>query len=632
MWCGPFYLHLSAGHLPNLCAMAWIPLIFMGYEGIIETGKISWACLLVLALSFQILAGHPQYVFFTLGGGILFFALRIFQTDRRGVKTALFFGSLLFAGGLTAIQLFTGYAAEGEGLRHLSIDFKMASSFSLPLENIFTVVFPYVFGKLEPGTYWGRWYPWEVSLFVGATAFIMAFIGWTRKLPFRLRADLVWMLIVFLLALGPATPLYPFIYRWLPHANELRGWSKLDVFLGLGMAMGAGFGFDFLSNEKNSRREWTRPLAVGGLISFSGSLTVFLCVRSFQKIWDHWFFQISWLKKTMEGLDPTVRETFGADSGIYLTVSLLAGALLLGLLGLFFRLKNEWRNWGILLLCVGELFVFARMNRPTFAFSDWERKVAAVKEFCSSHPGDDRIYGTSSDSLLAGGKDLWEYEPLVLQRYGQFVASSQGLADNQLFSVMPVFSRFSPLFGLVRLRYLLDENPNGLRYQELPFPRMPRFKLLNHWEVLPGPESVRGALFAPRFDFFNNVLLEQDPLLSGMPNEKSGKLIWNEIDSDRIECRVDNPSPSILLITDNYSEGWHARPLDGDGQKSYKVLPGDYFLQAVPLGAGSHHFLLEYKPEAFSLGLRITEISIFLYLVILGWVWRRKLIFWKRVS
>jgi uncharacterized membrane protein YfhO len=117
-----------------------------------------------------------------------------------------------------------------------------------------------------------------------------------------------------------------------------------------------------------------------------------------------------------------------------------------------------------------------------------------------------------------------------------------------------------------------------------------------------------------------------------MPNEKSGKLIWNEIDSDRIECRVDNPSPSILLITDNYSEGWHARPLDGDGQKSYKVLPGDYFLQAVPLGAGSHHFLLEYKPEAFSLGLRITEISIFLYLVILGWVWRRKLIFWKRVS
>jgi uncharacterized membrane protein YfhO len=86
------------------------------------------------------------------------------------------------------------------------------------------------------------------------------------------------------------------------------------------------------------------------------------------------------------------------------------------------------------------------------------------------------------------------------------------------------------------------------------------------------------------------------------------------------------------LVTDNYSEGWHARPLDGTGNDSYKVLPGDYFLQAIPLGAGCHHFLLEYEPAAFSLGLRVTEISVFLYLAVLYWLWRKRDNFQARTS
>ncbi len=624
MWSGAFYLHLSAGHLPNLSAMAWIPLIFLGLEGILERAQLGWASLLTLALSMQILAGHPQYVFFTLGVAILFFLLRMIHTSQRGLKAVLVLGSILLAVGISAVQFFTGYAAEQEGLRGLSIDYKMASSFSLPIENLWTLVFPEFFGKLVPGLYWGRWYPWEVSLYVGATAIVLAVIGWTRRGNPRLKVDLVLSLAVLILALGPATPLFGILYRWLPHANEIRGWGKLSVFLVLIIAMSAGAGLDALINEVRPWRVWIRPLGLVSLALLFLGLGLLGVLRLFPGIWVDFFSQISWLNKTMNGLDPIVRVTFGRDSGIHLAANLLVGSVLFALIGTLFSLENSWRNNGVLLLCVIELFVFARMNRPTFPMTDWEQKMAALKEFNATHSGEDRIYGTSSDSLVGGGDDIWEYEPLVLRRYGQFVASSQGLNDNRLFSVMPVFTRFAPIFGLVRLRYLLVENAKGIQFQELSFPRVARFQLFNQWDVLPDPATARKALFEPHFDYAHKVLLENIPSFPGNGGAKNAALAWNEIDSEHIEIRAEISKPAVLLVSDNYSRGWHALPLDKDGPRSYELIPGDYFLQAVPLGAGKHHFLLEYKPAAYSVGWVVTLISVFLYLAILCWLGQRR--------
>ncbi len=632
MWSGSYYLHLYPGHLPNLCAMVWIPLVFWGLEGILEKGKAGWACLLTLAFSMQILAGHPQYVFFTVCIGILFFIFRISQTDQKGVKTLLALGSLLLAGGVSAVQLITGLEAGGEGLRRLSIDFKMASSFSLPIENILTLVFPELFGNLKPGAYWGRWYPWEVSLFVGLTAFTLAILGWTGKADLRRRADFLLLFSVFVLALGPATPLYFFIYHYCPFANEIRGWAKLDVFIALLIATSAGAGFDFISKEIHSNRGRTRLFAFLGMGLLFLSLGLFFLVQGFPGLWDDLFFQISWLKKTMNSLEPSVREAFGRESGFHLAESLGVGAALFVLLAISFRMEAPWRNRAVLLLCVFELFFFAERNRPTFPISDWTHKEAALGEFWSNHPGEERAYGTSSDSLAVGGRDIWEYEPMVLQRYGQFVASSQGLEDNRLFSVMPVFSKFTPIFGLVRLRYLMNENPARLQFHELPFPSLKRFQLFDQWEVQPSDKSARQALFQPHFDFLHTVILEKNPPFQPEPGKSNGTLDWKEIDSEHIEVRAQVSKPSILLVTDNYGEGWHARALEESGQTQYEVIPGDFFLQAVPLGVGTHHFVLEYKPEAFWLGLRVTEISIFLYLAILYWLWRRRKMTQARIS
>jgi hypothetical protein len=45
MFCGPHFLHIHAGHLPNLCAMTWVPLILLAVDGLLERPSLGWTLL-----------------------------------------------------------------------------------------------------------------------------------------------------------------------------------------------------------------------------------------------------------------------------------------------------------------------------------------------------------------------------------------------------------------------------------------------------------------------------------------------------------------------------------------------------------------------------------------------------------
>jgi len=75
MFSGPYFLHVYAGHLSNLCAMVWAPLIFLAVDGLrrnFNQSKIHldaifrWTSLGAGSVAMQILAGHPQITYYTL--------------------------------------------------------------------------------------------------------------------------------------------------------------------------------------------------------------------------------------------------------------------------------------------------------------------------------------------------------------------------------------------------------------------------------------------------------------------------------------------------------------------------------------------------------------------------------------
>ena len=65
MLCGPNFLQIFRGHLPNLYTLAWTPLVFLAVDGALLTGSLGWVLIGAMAVAMQILAGHVQYLFYT---------------------------------------------------------------------------------------------------------------------------------------------------------------------------------------------------------------------------------------------------------------------------------------------------------------------------------------------------------------------------------------------------------------------------------------------------------------------------------------------------------------------------------------------------------------------------------------
>ena len=102
------------------------------------------------------------------------------------------------AAAICAVQLLTTAQASGESVRYSGVTIKFASKLSLAPENLLTLFVPGLFGDMVHTPYWGRWYLWEMSLFVGVSGCLLAFYGaayGNRKLR-RFSVTLILILLV----------------------------------------------------------------------------------------------------------------------------------------------------------------------------------------------------------------------------------------------------------------------------------------------------------------------------------------------------------------------------------------------------------------------------------------------------
>src|SRR5207248_3533186 len=113
-----------------------------------------------------------------------------------------------------------------------------------------------------------------------------------------------------------------------------------------------------------------------------------------------------------------------------------------------------------------------------------------------------------------------------------------------------------------------------------------------------------------------------DPMPAG--NSAGGDVRIRDLSTDEVEVNVTATKPSILLITDSYSEGWRIRSKDANPPQDYQIVPGDHAFRAIALKAGTHHLVLEYLPTAWVIGKWVSLASLLIYLGIGGvWIWRR---------
>jgi len=628
MFSAPHFMHIEAGHLSNLCTMAWAPLVLLALDGWFDRRAAGYLLAGMGAVAMQILAGHPQYMFLTAVAAGLYTLGRVAWGPRRLSMCIGLAAIYVGAVALGAVQLFTGLQAAGENVRTGGVDLKFAGMFSFPPEALLTMLTPTLFGGTEKVAYWGRWYYWETSAFFGAAGAVLAVIGaiWGDKRSRRLAALTAGLLLV--LALGRYTPVHRLLYHWVPPFDKFRGMTKFIFPASLFAVILAGAGLDAALRRR--RGLWVGALGAGVVGLAAGGAALW--------VWSHvgdgatgpWREIITSLDPRIPGTlkqvlidfkefsDPAyVNDTarLAAESLAVAAISVLASAVCIAM-----SRRRVVFAYVLAGLAVAEVYAFAAGHMPTF-----ETKIVdtlSMMEIDPKDTSDYRIYDqlNENEGMRLGKNDIWGNGPDVSARWATFLSFVQGEDPDETSQYLP-FKNWDngSLYAMLRLKYLLlRAPPKGVRPGRISGP-MNRLHLVGRWVVIPHRDGRpdRKAMFAlmgsKRFEPRELAVLESPPDIEPPRIPFMGTVKLVDSSTDHLVVEAETPTPAILLITDAYSRHWRARPLIEGGQRSYRVMPANYCLQGVPLKAGRHRILIEYAPSAFRIGKWVSILSLAVY-------------------
>ncbi len=610
MFSSAFFLHIYAGHLCNVAAMAWVPLIFLGIDGWLTKRHAGWIILAAIAAALQIYAGHPQYVFYTALIAGLYSLAHLPGTARRPIALTGLLAIYPLAAILAAAQLLPGFGAASEAVRSGGLSYEFSSMFSFPPENFLTLIVPGFFAGQET-PYWGRCYLWEMSLYLGTGMLLLAVWGMGQPGEKATRVRLGVLLgLTCLLALGAHTPLHKFLYHFLPGFSGFRGSSKFIFFAGMILALFAGMGFEsLLRKQKPNWHLCLAGAALGlGLLAAGAYLSRNDGVSSFRSL-----IALS-IQSKESYLNPAV-----IDDAAFLQSVQKTGVRsfqLAGGLWVFFSLlllaaqRFKVAVWFVGLAAVLELTLFAHSTVESFPLKDFT--YPAVAEFLKENPGDYRTLNMFNPdaAMLLRSPNIWGYDPFVLKRYAQLLHSSQG-NDPALANQYLQFKNPHPILAMLRGRLAFVPKANGsLDVVPISESPAPRFFLASKYRVLAEPGAVLDALRKPDFDLSKVILLEQEPVPTPENDKARYEIKISDSSTDHTTLEIQTDRAALLVVTDSYSKDWRAVSLPGSVQINYQILPANHAMRAIPLAAGRHLLRLEFIPWGFHTGISLSLISL----------------------
>ncbi len=629
MFSGPFFPHIYAGHLSNLCTMTWGPFIFLAIDGWLQRRTVGWLFVGAAAVAMQILAGHPQYVFYTGVAAGLYCAVPLAVAKGR-LRVAAGLAALALAGvALSAVQVFEGIHAAGESVRNHGTQPGFAAIFSFPPENFLTLLIPNFFGDLTAHAYWGRWFLWEMCLFFSVSGLWMTIYGLAKGPRRQVWSCAGVAAILLVLALGSYTPLFDGLYHHAPGFNRFRGWSKLTYPAVMLLVVVAAHGCDgLLRRGVASSRPGFGALAVGTLLCVA-AVWVHSSTRtvstSAPEPWNTWLHALSATNEQFLAGEQVANPDFVRRAARQASRQMrLAGGTLLTLAAILLAARRHPRAITLVpALAVAELLCFAHTTLDSFRLQDALNPPETGWLTASAREGF-RLDNAHNHNLAMsfGAYDLWGYDPGVLRRYAEWMAESQDRDPDEASETMKLVN-FPPVMAtLLRCRYRIPASGGETQAaEESANAAAPRLFLVAQARVVPDRNEELDDVFAPGFDPVREVVLETVPAPAPMGDTPAGQIKLVGETTDTLTIEADLTASAILLITDTYSDGWQARSLLPTGsnhtsaQSRYQVMPADYCLRAVPLASGHHKILLEYRPAAFVTGKWMSIISIGLYLV-----------------
>jgi hypothetical protein len=619
----------AVGDIGLTYAMCWMPFCLAWAKLALDRRRLTWAILTAMGLAFQFLI-HVHIFFYTaVTIGLYFFyqvtasaSATIRNPVLRGVwremgrrwlvQTGLLALMALLCAGLVAFELLP-FASYLPYTSRESMTLAEANYHALPPTMLFSALMPSSFKFAE----------WE--LYVGLLPIVLFPLAWRHP---RRRETVFWMgLAAFavLFSLGSATPLFSFLFYWVPGFGWLRVPARMWFLAAVATTTLAGLAVDALADL---RGDWGRR-------------------------WQNWLLFGGWALALATVAGRWVTRRPGEWDWLLGFVSALA--LTLGIYGLYLWSKGRIRYVTFGLYLVGALLLdlmpvdLAYMT-PMPVARAFEMPAIGRHLLDPQVRGDGpfRVYSVRSEIPyhvavkegleIVDGMNSFQFAPymkLIEQASGcnlpGFTATVPSCVSNEASPTAYRKAIPNPvLLGLLNVRYVITPLPLdgpgwALRdtaegeylYENLHV--QPRAFAVGHVEAIDDEETLWKRL--PQVDVSTVALVGADETrrarqaLPRNPFHAPARLVAYRPNGITVE--VDMPGDGMLVLGEVWTPGWQAT----DSGVPTEVVRVDGALRGVHLDAGVHRVTLRFLPRALIWGLSISALTTLT--CVTAWVWDR---------
>jgi len=668
--------------LASLVSVIWLPLVILFYERSLKENWLKNSIITGAFMTMMFLGGEPVILYSTFFILILFNRIGVAErlvlsgvpslsrdkAEGSSARNCLERSSLVLASLLQnargyrsiilAFMIFLGLASFQivpflEFVRQSSrnlMDFNEASMWSLPVYALSELFFPYLSeSDYIYKDYWTR-QSWLLVYYMGIAAIIFAFIS--LKFDSTRRRKAVFLILAggALLSFGRYTPLYYFLYNFLPGFKFSRYPIKFFFMAAFSLAVLAGMGMDYYAVRAKEDPAFQRFLKWLMGIGASLSFIYLLLNLNFSEVCD-------FLKQMAlnAGGDFSVKaDRIGplVTTGLHNIKRGIGFFMVLSVIMFFGTKKRMGLKLAlvfILLLAITDIFTANKNVYQNIGIKEFVRPGATI-EFLQKDKSLFRIFdspATLSQNMFVPEKGYLESNLALIERvvsnrgvsFGIYDAYGYGSLYNKRHEeVMDIIVRSktpdeTSLLNLLNVKYVISPKNlkiNGYKmakktekvniYENKGF--LPRAFLAGKAVVIKNEKAILERLKSRDFKPEKEVILEDDYQLSAVSFQLSAVSFQEGVSILKydpgeviIEAKID--APRFLVLSDTWYPGWKAY-VDGKLDKIYRA---DYILRAVYLQKGKHIVRFTYDPFSFKIGCIITFATIG---ILLG-LWIKKL-------
>lgn len=606
----------------------WLPLILLAVHKLIGKSSRAWTLVFIFASLFSLLAGHLQVFAGVYGLAIIYlFYCLFFKKDFRKKNLFKWLALIFLPIGLGAIQLLPTFELIQNAAR-VSQNYQfLIHQLLIQPKDLLRFFAPDLFGNPAVGNYLLQDpYPGK-AVYIGLIplAFsLLAIIFREKRTKFFIIIPLAALIFII------RSPLTEIFYKLQLPLISTSSPSNMIFIISFCLSILAGFGLEKFYKEPR------KIIAVVALFAF-----VFISL---------WIFR--------GHMAVIGRNLF------YSTVIFIVLCFLLSLRFIF--KKEQFFSILTILLLVLTLFdsyyFFKKFN--SFVPKELVFPKAQVTEFLKKETGINRYWGYGAANIeanFATQEKLFStdgYDPLYPKRYGEFIQSSRGgkietKFDNTTRSDAFITSGFGEVdmrnnlyrekvLNILGVKYILDRIENGSTQETFPpekyqqvyqdkngwkiFENLkvaPRLFLTSDYKVFKTKEEFEKLFLDQNFDPAKTIFLEEElsnhlldlnkQSFSTNQVNQAGNVIVEDYQPNHIKLLTETKGNQLLFLSDTYYPGWKAF-IDGKESKIYRA---DYAFRAVVVPAGSHEVIFSYEPQSFYLGVKISIISLALFIIFL---------------